>query len=157
MTRRRERDDSIPWDSSRDSRNAAPVAKAHASDSARPISKVAPFSRAVLPRVQNPKDLQKRQLAGGQTNVIVGQCIPAAALILLDSGLDYRDAMTTTFRAGGDTDSIGSIVGSVIGAQVGESGLPREWAEAVQRRDYLRRLADELAASEQGRSPLDSP
>jgi len=84
-------------------------------------------------------------LAACGTSGHVSQCIPAAALVLLDAGLDFRRAMETTFRAGGDTDSIGSIVGSVIGAQLGEAGLPGTWVEAVEHRDYLRWLADRLA------------
>lgn len=74
----------------------------------------------------------------------VQQCAPAAALVLLHHRLDFRAAMRSIFCAGGDTDSIGAIVGAVIGAQLGVRGLPSEW-DRVQHRDYLCWLADRLA------------
>lgn len=74
----------------------------------------------------------------------VGQCVPAAIWVLLHHRLNFRAAMRSIFRAGGDTDSIGAIVGAVIGAQLGVGGLPSEWSR-VQHRDYLCWLADRLA------------
>lgn len=76
----------------------------------------------------------------------VYQSIPAAVLVLLRHKLDFEGAMRAVFFAGGDTDSIGAMVGSVIGAQLGLDALPARWAGRVQYRGYLCALADELSA-----------
>lgn len=77
----------------------------------------------------------------------VHQCVPAAVAVLLRHGLNYEAAMHSIFRAGGDTDSIGAIVGGIIGAQLGAAELPPCWSRDVQHRDYLCVLADRLAQS----------
>jgi ADP-ribosylglycohydrolase len=75
----------------------------------------------------------------------VQQCVPAALAVLLRHGLNYVSAMRTVFHSGGDTDSIGAIVGSIIGGQLGVAELPPSWNRDVQHRDYLCVLADRLA------------
>ncbi len=40
---------------------------------------------------------------------------------------DYRSAIIDIVRCGGDTDTTAAIVGGIIGARVGTSGIPREW------------------------------
>lgn len=84
------------------------------------------------------------------------QTLPAAILLLLEHPLDLPGAMAAIFSAGGDVDSIAAIVGAVIGAQRGLSGLPASWANAVQHRATLVHLADKLAATAgaAARSPL---
>lgn len=80
----------------------------------------------------------------------VQHCVPAALSIAHHHGLHLRAAMRSVFRAGGDTDSIGALVATIIGAQLGAERLPTEWVRAVQHRDYLCWLADRLA------QPLES-
>jgi ADP-ribosylglycohydrolase len=72
--------------------------------------------------------------------------VPAAALILLRHRLDFAAAMRAAFFAGGDTDSVAAMVGSVIGAQVGEAGLPPDWVATVQHREVLRTLGGRRSA-----------
>lgn len=59
--------------------------------------------------------------------------------------LDFAGAMRAVFFAGGDADSIGAIVGSIIGAQIGVDALPTVWVQRVRHRDYLCHLADQLS------------
>lgn len=40
---------------------------------------------------------------------------------------DYRSAIIDIVRCGGDTDTTAAIVGGIIGARVGTSGIPQEW------------------------------
>jgi ADP-ribosylglycohydrolase len=88
----------------------------------------------------------RRHLEITGTSAHVYQCVPAAALILLRHRLDIAAAMRAAFFAGGDTDSVAAMVGSVIGAQVGEAGLPRRWVGAVQHRAVLCALGDRLSS-----------
>jgi ADP-ribosylglycohydrolase len=40
---------------------------------------------------------------------------------------DFRAAVTEAIRCGGDSDTTGAIVGGIVGAAVGKSGIPSEW------------------------------
>lgn len=53
--------------------------------------------------------------------------IPAALHVWLAHQSDYRGAVTTTVRLGGDSDTVAAIVGAVVGARVGKEGIPAEW------------------------------
>jgi O-acetyl-ADP-ribose deacetylase len=89
-----------------------------------------------------------RALARAATSGHVAASIPTAVLILARHRLEVAAAMNAVFRIGGDTDSIGAIAGAILGAQLGLSGLPADWARAVRHRDYLVWLADRLASPE---------
>ncbi len=44
---------------------------------------------------------------------------------------DYATAVEEVIRCGGDTDTSAAIVGAIIGARVGEEGIPVAWREAL--------------------------
>ncbi len=44
---------------------------------------------------------------------------------------DFRAAILEAVNAGGDTDTNASIVGSLVGANVGLSGIPQEWFDPI--------------------------
>lgn len=44
---------------------------------------------------------------------------------------DYRSAIIDVIRCGGDTDTTAAIVGGIIGARVGKSGIPQEWIDGL--------------------------
>jgi ADP-ribosylglycohydrolase len=46
-------------------------------------------------------------------------------------------AISEAARTNGDSDSIASIAGSIIGASVGENGWPLEWCNRIERRDDI--------------------
>jgi ADP-ribosylglycohydrolase len=47
----------------------------------------------------------------------------------------------------GDSDSTGSITGNLLGAIVGVAGLPARWVQAVEMRELIERVADDLFAA----------
>nr|WP_198429337.1 ADP-ribosylglycohydrolase family protein [Nocardia bovistercoris] len=59
---------------------------------------------------------------------------------------DIAGALLLSVNHSGDSDSTGAVAGNLIGAIHGHSALPREWAEAVEGRDVLLRVADDLVA-----------
>jgi ADP-ribosylglycohydrolase len=44
---------------------------------------------------------------------------------------DYTDAVLRAAGMGGDADSVGSIVGQILGAYYGHTAIPLSWAQAV--------------------------
>ena len=52
--------------------------------------------------------------------------VPFAVFCFIRFGENPLDALTTAISAGGDTDSIGAILGAWLGALHGDSGLPQE-------------------------------
>jgi len=53
--------------------------------------------------------------------------VPAALHVWLRRSDDYREALIETVRLGGDTDTVGAIVGALVGARTGKEGIPAEW------------------------------
>lgn len=43
----------------------------------------------------------------------------------------FDDAIRSVILCGGDTDTVGAITGGICGAEVGESGIPVEWIDAL--------------------------
>lgn len=72
------------------------------------------------------------------------------AFYLLLKGLGYREAIEAILKQGGDTDTNAAIVGGLIGAAVGESGIPRNMAESVLKRNatgYIKKYIFYLEAN----------
>ena len=46
----------------------------------------------------------------------------------------------------GDSDSTGAIAGNLLGIQSGAEAIPAEWLEALELRDVIAELADDLWA-----------
>jgi ADP-ribosylglycohydrolase len=53
--------------------------------------------------------------------------VPVALHVWLRRQSDYRAALIETVRLGGDTDTVGAIVGALVGAGGGKEGVPDEW------------------------------
>lgn len=44
---------------------------------------------------------------------------------------DFRSAVTSVIRCGGDTDSTAAITGGIIGCAVGRDGIPADWLQGL--------------------------
>jgi ADP-ribosyl-[dinitrogen reductase] hydrolase len=44
---------------------------------------------------------------------------------------DFEGAVRSVIECGGDTDTVAAITGGICGAEVGESGIPRQWLESL--------------------------
>lgn len=44
---------------------------------------------------------------------------------------DFRQAMTEALSCGGDTDTVGAILGGIAGCEAGPSSFPKDWSEAI--------------------------
>ena len=81
--------------------------------------------------------------------------VPVALYAWLRHPNDYRKALIEALECGGDTDTVGAIVGALVGGCVGEQGIPNEWLrnlwEWPRTPEKIRILARRLArAKEQG-------
>jgi len=61
------------------------------------------------------------------------------------TGGDLETAVTLAVNHDGDSDSTGAITGSLVGALHGEQGIPKRWLDALELRDVVTTLADDLA------------
>ncbi|MBR3312896.1 MAG: ADP-ribosylglycohydrolase family protein [Atopobiaceae bacterium] len=59
---------------------------------------------------------------------------------------DFSKTLIAAINHGGDSDSTGAIAGNIAGAQLGAAGIGCEWTSALELRDVIRRVADELCA-----------
>lgn len=60
---------------------------------------------------------------------------------------DYRTAVLTAVNTDGDSDSLGAITGSAVGARLGIDAIPANWRDAVEDSPYLHELGRRLHAA----------
>ncbi|VTR94306.1 adp-ribosylation crystallin j1 : ADP-ribosylglycohydrolase OS=Rivularia sp. PCC 7116 GN=Riv7116_3749 PE=4 SV=1: ADP_ribosyl_GH [Gemmata massiliana] len=53
--------------------------------------------------------------------------VPVALYAWLRYPDDFRTAVQSAIRCGGDTDTVAAITGALVGARVGKTGIPSEW------------------------------
>ncbi|MGF1505061.1 MAG: ADP-ribosylglycohydrolase family protein [Anaerolineae bacterium] len=59
---------------------------------------------------------------------------------------DYAAAVQRAVNTEGDSDSVGCITGSIVGARVGVPGIPQDWIARLENLKEITDLADRLAA-----------
>ena len=57
--------------------------------------------------------------------------VPVAIYAWLRHADDFRTALTAALDCGGDTDTVGAIVGALMGARTGRGAIPPEWLEGI--------------------------
>jgi poly(ADP-ribose) glycohydrolase ARH3 len=57
---------------------------------------------------------------------------------------DFKSAVTFAVNLGGDSDTIGVMTGAIAGACYGIEGIPSQWRETVENREYIEQLAKKL-------------
>ncbi len=99
--------------------------------------------------VAQGKKLQARQVVQVFGNGVEALfSVPSACYIAITYSPDFCDAIRAAISLGGDTDTIAGMVGAIVGAHVGEKGLPGDWIEQLEDgprgRSFARDLADRL-------------
>jgi poly(ADP-ribose) glycohydrolase ARH3 len=95
------------------------------------------------------KKLEAQEVVRSLGNGVEAQfSVPSACYIAFTYSPDFCDAIRAAISLGGDTDTIAGMVGAIVGAHVGERGLPVEWTEQLEDgprgRSFARNLADRL-------------
>jgi ADP-ribosyl-[dinitrogen reductase] hydrolase len=90
--------------------------------------------------------------------------VPIAIHAWLANQHNYWGAITSVIQCGGDTDTTGAIVGGIVGAAVGKSGIPPEWLAGLQEwprtvrcMERLGLQLDDFAQTKAGQSPIELP
>ena len=99
--------------------------------------------------VAQEKKLQARQVVQVFGNGVEALfSVPSACYIAITYSPDFCDAVQAAISLGGDTDTIAGMVGAIVGAHVGEKGIPADWTEQLEDgargRSFARGLADRL-------------
>jgi ADP-ribosyl-[dinitrogen reductase] hydrolase len=68
--------------------------------------------------------------------------------------------MTVALSCGGDTDTVGAILGALLGATLGKAGIPPDWSGSMcewpRSLSFMHRLASKLTEQKESPSPLGS-
>ncbi len=75
----------------------------------------------------------------------VYQTVPVALYAWLRHYGDFRQTLESVIRCGGDTDTVAAIGGALVGATVGESGIPPEWIAGIRDCPISVRLLKQVA------------
>lgn len=77
--------------------------------------------------------------------------VPIVIHAWLSNPRDYRLAVSSVIRCGGDADTTAAIVGGIVGAATGETGIPGEWLSGVhdwpRSVKWMRQLSTQLVQS----------
>ncbi|MCM2270116.1 MAG: ADP-ribosylglycohydrolase family protein [Thermoanaerobaculia bacterium] len=84
---------------------------------------------------------------------VAEEALAMAVYAALAHADDPRAALRLAINHSGDSDSVGALCGSLLGALHGEGALPVEWLEALEGRATIERLADDLCATMTGAMP----
>jgi ADP-ribosyl-[dinitrogen reductase] hydrolase len=55
--------------------------------------------------------------------------VPVALFTFFRHPDDYRTAIESVIRLGGDTDTVAAITGALVGTRVGKAGIPADWLD----------------------------
>jgi ADP-ribosyl-[dinitrogen reductase] hydrolase len=88
----------------------------------------------VIASVQKGDSTEAFAAQSGLTRGVTGyifDTVPVAIHAWLRNQSDYRRGVLEIIRCGGDTDTAAAIVGAIIGARVGKTGIPEEWLDGL--------------------------
>jgi poly(ADP-ribose) glycohydrolase ARH3 len=113
-----------------------------------PIEYVRALNRIEV-MLSQEKKLQAHEVVHSLGNGVEAHLsVPSACYIAITFSPDFCDAIRAAISLGGDTDTIAGMVGAIVGAHVGEKGLPIEWIEQLEEGprgcSFARGLADRL-------------
>ncbi len=87
--------------------------------------------------------------------------VPLAIHAWLSHPKNFRQAVTTMIRCGGDADTTAAIVGGIVGTGVGREGIPAEWIAGIwewpRSVAWMQRLGESLADSIAGVQTIKAP
>lgn len=87
--------------------------------------------------------------------------VPVAIHAWLSHPRNFRQAITTTIRCGGDADTTAAIVGGIVGTAVGIEGIPKDWIDGIcewpRSTAWMQKLGASLAKSIAGDENVKAP
>ena len=95
-----------------------------------PATEFVGLIEAAVASVRRGEPTAEFAIAAGMGRVISGyvyQTVPVCIHAWLSNENDFREAVRSVVRCGGDTDTTAAIVGGIVGSHVGKAGIPEEW------------------------------
>jgi hypothetical protein len=84
--------------------------------------------------------------------------VPVALYAWLRYPDDFRTAVQSAIRCGGDTDTVAAVTGALVGARLGPSGIPAEWLAGIvdwpRSVPWVEALAQRVAEGQWLREPI---
>lgn len=97
----------------------------------------------------------KRGVTGYSLHVV-----PVALYTWLRHPDDFRTALAVALDCGGDTDTVGAILGALSGTVVGKTGIPIEWLNGIwewpRSVSFMKKIAKNVAEQKSSRQPVGS-
>ncbi len=75
---------------------------------------------------------------------VADEALAIAVFCSLRNESDFRKGVTAAVNHSGDSDSTGCLTGAILGTRLGFGALPGKWVAALERREEILSLADEL-------------
>jgi ADP-ribosyl-[dinitrogen reductase] hydrolase len=77
-------------------------------------------------------------------------CSVLAALAIADCIPNFEEAVVTAINLGGDTDTVGAMVGALVGARLGLPAIPSRWLDDLRATGTLMGRIEQVVAREIG-------
>jgi ADP-ribosyl-[dinitrogen reductase] hydrolase len=88
----------------------------------------------------------------------VNHTVPIAIYCWMAHRSSFRDAVESAVCLGGDSDTVGAIVGALAGCELGPGGIPKEWLDGVTEwpctLDWIKALSRAVADSTDDARPV---
>lgn len=89
-------------------------------------------------RLADLSEFKETPKEGIKSSGYVVDTLEAAVWCLLHSH-SYKETVLMAVNLGEDTDTIGAVAGGLAGLYYKEEGIPQEWTQVLQRREWLRK------------------
>jgi ADP-ribosylglycohydrolase len=115
------------------------------------VGGVAPEFDAAIERVREARDWTDIEAALSHVGPTRGggwiaeEAVGMALYCVLRHPTDYVAAVRLGANISGDSDSVASITGGILGARLGTRAIPPDWLARLENRPYLQDLAERLA------------
>jgi ADP-ribosylglycohydrolase len=84
--------------------------------------------------------------------------VPVALYAWLRHPVDFRKALVSALECGGDTDTVGAILGALLGVSVGGEAIPSDWRDGIREWprsvSFMRQVAARLAMQSASQPPI---
>lgn len=78
------------------------------------------------------------------TSAFAFESCPFSWITAITNAGSFKMGVLTAVNAGGDADTTGAMVGAILGAKFGLSGVPEKWVTELDRQDEIITIADRL-------------
>jgi poly(ADP-ribose) glycohydrolase ARH3 len=72
------------------------------------------------------------------------ESVPFSIYAFLKFKTSFEESLYCSILNGGDQDTLGSMTASLSGAYLGKKGLPQNWLDKIENKDYIESLAKQL-------------